>query len=382
MYYVEKTKDFNFFKNFDYILFLTFMALSVIGIIVFSSAVKSMNSSMRMIMVQSGSMVIGMVFFFILSMIDYKDFKTLGFLIYFFTLALLVLVLVKGTGDELGSRSWIEIMGFSLQPAEFAKITFILVASIFLERIYDSTKDRAANITKFIIYSAIPIGLVVAQKDFGTSMVFVFVFFVLIFACGLKYKYIFALIGAGAAFAPVAWQFLNETRRNRIIVFLYSLIFNTDLDPTKYGYNVKKSKIAIGSGQIFGKGLYNGFQTQNNGVPVKESDFIFSVVGEELGFIGAMVIITLVCILILRCIYIAKNSRDSYGMFLVIGITSYLGIHFVENIGMSVGVLPVTGIPLPFISQGGTAIMTNFIALGIVMSVSMRRSKVIFNASS
>jgi len=327
-------------------------------------------------------MAIGLVFFIILSLIDYKDFKTLGFLVYFFTLSLLVLVLVKGTGDQLGSRSWIEIFGFSLQPAEFAKITFILVASIFLERIYDGVKDRAANIVKFLFYSAIPIGLVIAQKDFGTSMVFVFVFFVLIFVCGLKYKYILILFGAGAAFAPVAWQFLNETRRQRIIVYLYSVIFNTDLDPTKYGYNVKKSKVAIGSGQIFGKGLYSGFQTQNDGVPVKESDFIFSVIGEELGFIGAMVIVALICVLILRCIYIAKHSRDSYGMFLVIGITSYLGIHFVENIGMSIGVLPVTGIPLPFVSQGGTAIMTNFIALGIIMSVSMRRRKVLFNASS
>jgi rod shape determining protein RodA len=374
MYYVEKTKDFNYLRRFDYILFLSVILLSGIGLLVLSSAVKSMNGSTRMMLIQTGSMAIGIFLMFVISFIDYKDFKVFGVLFYVFTLALLVLVLVKGTGDELGSRSWLKIMGFSLQPAEFAKISFILVASIFLERIYDGEKNKGANIIKFLFYSAIPFLLVIAQKDVGTTMVFVFIFFVLIFVCGLGYKYIFMGMGVFAVAATVAWvYFLNDTRKKRIEVFL-----NPDIDPLVYGYNVRKSKIAIGSGQIFGKGLFKGYQTQNNGVPVKESDFIFSVIGEELGFIGAVIIIALVCFLLLRCIHIARQSRDSYGMFLVVGVASYLGIHFVENIGMSVGVLPVTGIPLPFISQGGTSVMTNFIGIGIVMSVSMRRQKVIF----
>ena len=374
MYYVEKTKDFNYLRRFDYILFLSVILLSGIGLLVLSSAVKSMNGSTRMMLIQTGSMAIGIFLMFVISFIDYKDFKVFGVLFYVFTLALLVLVLVKGTGDELGSRSWLKIMGFSLQPAEFAKISFILVASIFLERIYDGEKNKGANIIKFLFYSAIPFLLVIAQKDVGTTMVFVFIFFVLIFVCGLGYKYIFMGMGVFAVAATVAWvYFLNDTRKKRIEVFL-----NPDIDPLVYGYNVRKSKIAIGSGQIFGKGLFKGYQTQNNGVPVKESDFIFSVIGEELGFIGAVIIIALVCFLLLRCIHIARQSRDSYGMFLVAGVASYLGIHFVENIGMSVGVLPVTGIPLPFISQGGTSVMTNFIGIGIVMSVSMRRQKVIF----
>ena len=374
MYYVEKTKDFNYLRRFDYILFLSVILLSGIGLLVLSCAVKSMNGSTRMMLIQTGSMAIGIFLMFVISFIDYKDFKVFGVLFYVFTLALLVLVLVKGTGDELGSRSWLKIMGFSLQPAEFAKISFILVASIFLERIYDGEKNKGANIIKFLFYSAIPFLLVLAQKDVGTTMVFVFIFFVLIFVCGLGYKYIFMGMGVFAVAATVAWvYFLNDTRKKRIEVFL-----NPDIDPLVYGYNVRKSKIAIGSGQIFGKGLFKGYQTQNNGVPVKESDFIFSVIGEELGFIGAVIIIALVCFLLLRCIHIARQSRDSYGMFLVVGVASYLGIHFVENIGMSVGVLPVTGIPLPFISQGGTSVMTNFIGIGIVMSVSMRRQKVIF----
>ncbi|MFZ5985961.1 MAG: FtsW/RodA/SpoVE family cell cycle protein, partial [Bacillota bacterium] len=174
------------------------------------------------------------------------------------------------------------------------------------------------------------------------------------------------------------WFFvLNEKRKDRIRVF-----FNPELDPLGSGWNVIRSKMAIGSGQIFGKGLFKGIQTQNSSVPVKESDFIFSVVGEELGFVGAVIILVLVFFILMRCVYIAKNARDSYGSFLVTGVTSFLAIHFIENIGMSIGLLPVTGIPLPFVSAGGSSMLTNYIAMGIVLSVSMRRQRVIFNTLS
>ena len=374
MYFVEKTKDINFLKKFDYILFALVAVLSIIGLLSLSSVSQGRDNGTRMMIVQIGCMAVGVICAIVISMIDYKDFKALGIIFYIVTVVLLILVLLIGSGDTIGSRSWVKIAGVKFQPSEFAKVSFIMVASVFLERIRDDQKNRNLNIAKFLFYSAFITALVVAQKDFGTSMVFAFIFFVFIFICGISYKYIFACIGMFLAIAPIVWfKVLNTARRERILVF-----FDPDRDRYGSGYNVIRSKVSIGSGQIFGKGLFKGMKQ----VPVNESDFIFSVIGEELGFIGAVVVILTVCIFLMRCIHIAKNARDSYGTFLVMGVTSYLGIHFVENIGMSVGVLPVTGIPQPFISQGGTSIIANFIAVGIVLSVSMRRQKVIFNSSS
>jgi len=167
---------------------------------------------------------------------------------------------------------------------------------------------------------------------------------------------------------------LKPHQKKRILTFIFP---GSDSDAS---YQVDKARIAIGSGKLFGKGLYEGIQTQaeSGGVPIKESDFIFTVVGEELGFIGALVMIILIYFILMRCLYIAKNSRDKFGSFLVAGVTAMFAFHFIENIGMCVGVLPVTGIPLPFVSYAGTAMITNYVALGIVLSVSMRRKRTLF----
>jgi rod shape determining protein RodA len=377
MYYVEKTKDFNFFKKFDYILFSAIIILSIIGAFVVSSAVNPMGSARRIIIVHIGAMLLGIVASIIISCLDYKDYRTLGIFFYILTTGLLVYVLRFGTGEQYGSRSWIDLGFITFQPADLAKISYVLLASVFLERIYDEQKNRKVNIFKFLIYSAIPIGLVLAQKDFGTALVFIFMFFVLIFICGIAYKYLVILVTTFLLSTPFIWFFvLNEKRQNRIRVFL-----NPELDPLDAGYNVIRSKMAIGSGQIYGKGLYKGIQTQGGYVPVSESDFIFSVVGEELGFIGAVIIILLICFILIRCLYIARKARDSYGTFVAVGVTAMWGFHAMENIGMSVGVLPVTGIPLPFVSSGGSYMLTSYIAVGILLSISMRRKKEIFNSS-
>lgn len=379
MYFVEKTKDFNFFKKFDYMLFIAIAILSTIGVFVVKSAVNYMPAAKasRMFMVHVGALTIGVVIALIISCIDYKDFRTLGIFFYIFTTGLLVAVLFIGTGDELGSRNRLDLGGITIQPSDLAKISYVLVAAVFLERIYDDQKNRKLNIFKFLVYSAIPMALVVAEKDFGTVLVFLFIFFVLVFICGLPYKYIIAMVSVFLLSTPLIWFFVLDTvRRKRILVFL-----DPELDPLGAGFNVIRSKIAIGSGQIYGKGIFKGIQAQNGTVPVSESDFIFSVVGEELGFIGSVIIILLFCFILMRCIYIAKHARDSYGMFVVIGITAMWAFHAMENIGMSVGVLPCTGIPLPFISTGGSYMLTSFIAVGIVLSISMRRKKEIFNSS-
>lgn len=376
MYFVEKTKGINFWKQFDYTIFITVLLISGFGLIVLSSATKTMSAGDSIMMKQVIGLVLGITAALIVCTIDYSDFKTLGILYYLFCILLLVAVLFIGTGDKLGNRNWINLGPINIQPSELTKIAFIIIVSLFLERIKDGNSDLK-NILKLVFYALLPIALVVAEKDFGTTMVFVFIFFVMLFICGLPYKLILILLSICTASLPLIWQFvLNDVRRKRILVFL-----NPDLEPLGAGMNVIRSKLAIGSGQIFGKGLYDGLQTQTGGVPVRESDFIFSVIGEELGFIGCMAVVILFFLLLVRSIYVARNSRDSFGAFLVVGVSAMFAFHIIENIGMSIGLLPVTGIPLPFISAGSSSIVTNYLAVGVILSVSMRRKKAIFNSS-
>lgn len=371
MYYVEKSKTINSYKRFDYILFITVLILSAIGLFVLSSAVKDRTSILKS---QVLALIMGIALSLILSAIDYKDLKVFSLFAFFGAMGLMTMVLLFGTGEQLGNKNWINVAGFSLQPSEFAKVAYIILASVFLERIKDSSQTKKADIIKFAVYSCVAIGFVLLQKDLGTALVFSFIFFLFIYIAGIPYRYIFILCGTLLLSLPFIWVYiLNDKRKERIISFI-----NPESDPQGGGYHVMKSKMAIGSGQLFGQGYGNGLQTQNGSVPVNESDFIFSVVGEEFGFIGGLVIIVLGLIILLRCIYIAKNASDSYGSFLVIGVTGMFGFNFIENIGMSIGVLPVTGLPLPFVSAGGTAMLANYIALGLVLSVSARRKRTMF----
>jgi rod shape determining protein RodA len=381
MYFVEKSKGINFFKQFDYILFLSVLALSLLGLVVLSSATKVMPNGAngtRMMTVQAVSLGLGSLTAIIISNIDYKDFKSIGILLYIFSIVMLVIVRFKGYGlSTVGSNSWLSVPVIgSFQPSELAKISFILIISLFLERIKEGQKGH--NILKLLVYAAVPIALILLQPDYGMAIVFVFIFFVMVFIFGIRYRHIIISMFVLLATAPFIWRFaLNDKRKQRIMEFL---IPKSDIQGASY--QVSKSELAIGSGRIYGSGLYKGLQTQNNGVPVKESDFIFSVIGEELGFIGAIVVIILIFIILLRCLYIARNSRDLYGSYIVVGITSMLGFQFMQNIGMCLRLLPVTGLPLPFVSAGGSSLVTNFIAIGIVLSVSMRRKRTIFNSSS
>ncbi|HHW32316.1 MAG TPA: rod shape-determining protein RodA [Clostridiaceae bacterium] len=375
MYFIEKTKDINFIKQFDYILFGAVLSLSIIGLFVLSSATKNMPDGARMMRVQIFSFVIGSLLALIISAIDYKVFKNVSVLLYLGSIFLLILVLFVGKGYEtVGSRSWLVIPVFgSFQPAEFAKITFVVFVSVFLERIKDGQGNKK-DIVKFVIYSVLPTLLVGLQPDYGTAFVFVFTFFIMIFVFGIKYKYIFITAGLFLLSTPLLWFYvLNEPRKNRIREFLFP-----GQDELGTSFQSERAKMTIGSGRIFGKGLYQGIQTQSNGVPVKESDMIFTVIGEELGFIGCIIVVILVFIILFRCLHIARSARDYYGSYVVAGLTGMLGFYFIQNIGMCLQLMPVTGLPLPFVSQGGSAMITNFILIGVILSVSMRRKRGMF----
>lgn len=385
MYFVEKTKGTNYVKQFDYPLFTAILLLSFIGIAVLKSAIGDAGLSGTLLK-QIICLAIGIVLAVIISAVDYKDFKTLGIVLYIVSIVLLALVLVIGK-EVNGSKSWLKVPIIGVfQPSELAKVAFTVVVPVFFERLKEA-QQTGKNIIKLIIYTAIPIVLVLLQRDIGTTLVFIFAFVVMLFIYGIPYKYFLIALGTFAASLPILWFFVIPTKyphiKDRILTFVFP-----EMDLQGDGLQVFRSKMTIGSGQLFGKGLFHGLQTQNSSsiassynVPYKQTDFIFSVIGEELGFIGAMLVIAIIFFILFRCIYISMNSRDAYGSFMVICIASIFGFHFIENIGMCIGVLPVTGIPLPFVSQGGSSLIANYLNVGILLSVSMRRKKNIFNSS-
>jgi len=377
MYFVEKTKGLSFLKQFDYLLFITVLIMTIGGIFVLGSATNTMSNGSIIMFKQIVSIGLGVITALVISTIDYKDFKILGIVFYIISIGLLVYVMFKGTGDTAwGSKSWmtVPLIG-SVQPSELAKIAMIIILSVYFEKIKESQGNK--NEMKIIIFSLIPLAFVLKQPDYGTGMVFIFIIAIMVFISGMKYKYILGIIIAAIPLSAFTWFFLlNEKRKDRLRVFL-----NPGIDAQGSGYQVTQSIRTTGSGQLLGKGLFHGIQTQHGNVPVRESDFIFTVIGEELGFVGAVVFLLLIFMLLLRCLYIAKNSRDPFGSFLVVGLTSMMAIHYIENIGMCIGIMPVTGIPLPFVSKGGSAMLTNYLAIGIILSVSMRRKKAIFNTT-
>ena len=306
MYFIEERKK-KIFQNFDMALFLPVLILAIFGMFILRSAtLVRASSGLRMVFTQGACLIIGTILAVIISYFDYREITILAKIAYIASSILLLIVLVLGRGDQYGSRSWIKVAGFSLQPAEFAKVTFVLMVSHCLAKLKDKPVIVFKDLIPITIYTITPILLVIIQKDFGTTCVFLAIFFILLFVYGLNLKYIASIIGSSIAMLPLAWFFLlNEKRRDRIRVFL-----NPELDPLGSGLNVLRSKMTIGSGRLLGKGLFRGIQTQNSAVPVNESDFIFSVIGEETGFIASVLVVITFLFILLRAIYIAKSSHD------------------------------------------------------------------------
>lgn len=341
-----------------------------------TSSVASEIDKYSFVKKQLISFCIGLVLMIIVLLIDYNIIGSLFW--YFYGLNIVILLLVKFFGTEInGAKSWIQIGSSTIQPSEFAKVLII----IFMAKLISNLRENDHNIINspkylglILALLAVPLLLILAQPDFGTAMVVVVIITAILFAAKLSYKYFLSGGLIVAISAPLLWFFkLEEYQKDRIRVFL-----NPDLDPLNRGFQVIQSKIAIGSGNLLGKGIFQGTQTQMGFLPFKETDFIFSVIGEELGFIWCMAILLLFGVLLLKLIDIARNSKDFFGSMLVVGITAMIGIHVFQNIGMTVGLMPVTGIPLPFISYGGSSLMANMIGIGLALNVAMRRQKITF----
>lgn len=340
----------------------------IFGIFMINSATSSIGST-QYVLVQSMAFLLGLAAALVLTFMDYSVLKRFRFLAIGVGLALLILVLILGIGrEDTGTQGWIRLGFVNVQPAEIAKVCFLVSFSAHVSKIKEDI-NSIFNILLLLLHLIIPVALILLQPDAGTAMVFVFMFIVMMFFAGISYKYIFSALGVGVAGCIIAWTFfLEEYQRNRIFSFL-----NPEADPLGSGYHIIQSKIAVGSGQLFGTGYMKGIQNQMGYLPEKQTDFIFSVICEELGFIGAMCVIVLLFFIIYRIFINAHRARDTFGEMLCVGAGAMLIFHTVENIGMCINLLPITGIPLPFFSYGGSNMLTSMIAIGIVLSVSFHR---------
>jgi rod shape determining protein RodA len=359
-------------KNTDYIVLIIVLLLFVIGLVgIFSAGYNTTLNKDEFIkqIMWFGIMLVAVIFIWA---IDYSTFDIAGYVIYVFSAIALVAVLFTNT--LMGAKSWFNFGNFLYQPSELMKIGYILCLAKLLSFFSKGVLSRKDKIIKFFSLSAlflIPFILIILQPDFGTAVVFIVITFFMLFASGLKYRYIFSIIAIVCLVAPLVYNFiLSPIQQNRILVFL-----DPTLDPLGSGYNAIQSKIAVGSGMIFGTGLLKGTQTQFGYLPIKSSDFIFSVLSEEMGFAMSAAVIILFVVLLLRLIKISANTSDLFAKYIVIGITGMLFFHFVQNIGMTIGLLPITGVPLPFVSYGGSSLMTNLIAIAIVLNISARKNK-------
>lgn len=359
-------------KRYNVFLIVLMILLCIIGFVLIASASNILDTGKyKLVVSQVIWFCIGLALFFVFSIIDYRILTNFYVIIYLIMIGLLLYVDINGI-NVLGGQRWIKVGPLSFQPSEISKLLMV----IFFAKVVSMQENINAfkNLAKVLFFAIIPIVFVLKQPDLGTASVFVAVIVTILFVAGLNLRYFYIAMGALAVFIPFAWEFiLLDYQKDRI-----RILFNPELDPLGKGWQVMYSKIAIGSGRLFGKGLFMGTINRLNYLPVKESDFIFGVAGEELGFIGCVVIIILYSLLIINLIKIASDCKDRIGSYIVAGIAGMFGFQMFVNIAMTLAIMPVTGIPLPFISYGGSSMLTSMASLGIVQNIYRENIKTMF----
>lgn len=356
----------------DWILFGTMVVLALFGLLMIYSATRASGSfsmERQMIFVAAG-----LVVYLVASHIDYREYRHLT--PYVYGVVLLLLLAVFAFPERNGARRWIDLPMFDLQPAEFAKVVVVLtIASLIAPHSRDDDRPGLSwsKLGLVVAVTAVPSLLIFRQPDLGTMLVFVFVMVAMLFSGGASWRQLATLVGAGIAGVVFMIQTdsVHGYQLDRIRV-----LFDPSIDPQGIGYNLQQSKLAIGSGRLFGTGLFQGTQTQYQYVPEQETDFIFTAVAEQLGFVGGVLVLAAYMVLMWRLLVIAGNARDRFGALIVVGIAAMLMFHVFINVGMTMGIMPVTGLPLPFLSLGGSFFLAMTFGLGIANSVWLRRSPV------
>ncbi|AAK79222.1 rod shape determining protein RodA [Clostridium acetobutylicum] len=360
-------------KQIDFLIFLIPIVIAIFSSLNIYSAVHRNSALASTWKLQLIWCLMGIIAIYIIIKMDYDFLKNYAEIIYGLAVVLLVINDIFGSTRN-GATGWIAIGQRAIQPSEFAKIALVII----LAKKVDAMKDGINNVKNFfiiLIYAAIPTALVLIQPDMGMAMVYFFTVLGIVFAAGLDLRVIFGGIFGIIVAVVGIWNtsLMQQYWKARLTSFL---------NPEKYssstGLQLIQSKIAIGSGGIFGKGFLKGTQIQGGYIPENYTDFIFSVVGEEWGLIGAIVLMLLYIILIYRIIKMSKNSKDAFGKIFCVGMASTFLFSVYQNMGMTIGIAPISGLTLPFMSYGGSSMFTAFIAIGIILSIGVRKNKINF----
>lgn len=359
-------------RNYKFLLVIFVAALNIIGILLIGSARQSVQSK------QIFGMIAGLAIMLILSLIDYNFILRFAWIIYAGMIGMLALVMFAGKNAG-GAQRWFEIGGFRFQPSELAKILIILFFAYYFMRHEEKINTPKVLISSFIL-AAIPLGLIVKQPDLSTTIVTALIFASLLFVAGLSYKIVVGVLAVSVPSAIVLFTlliqdkipFIKAYQVTRVMAWLYPDDYPAD------AYQQQNSIMAIGSGQLWGKGLNNTEATSvinGNFIPEPQTDFIFAVAGEELGFVGTVAIIILLLFITIECILIARKAKDTAGKMICCGYAALIGFQSLVNISVASGLLPNTGLPLPFVSYGLTSLLSLYIGLGLVLNVGLQPKK-------
>jgi rod shape determining protein RodA len=356
-------------KNFDPLLIILPLVISGIGLLFLYSAsrgmqeVKGIDFTIR----QTAWMLVSFLALILIINIEFRRILDWAYL-YYVIIGLILIVLLSFGAGKMGVKRWLTIGWLAFQPSEFAKIALILALTFYFGNNRYSMRSIKTLLASFFITGILFI-LIFKEPSLGCAISLLPILFAMLVAAEAPLGFILGSIFMGAIALPIFWNFLKEYQKRRLLVFL-----NPNMDPLGAGYTVIQSKIAIGSGKLFGKGWMGGTQNQLNFLPERHTDFIFSVVGEEWGFIGSLLLILLFCLLITRILSVAERTNDFYGRLLAVGVAAMLSFQVIVNIAMTAGLMPVVGLPLPFISYGGSSLITTWLAIALVISVDIHRT--------
>lgn len=369
-----------YLKYLDYWVLLILVAFAIFSFFGISSAKPESSFATKQIIWY----ILG---FIVLTFILFLDYELLSQYSYFFYVLGLVslLGLLLFASETKGITGWYQIGPIKMQPSEFMKIFTIITLARYLEKRKEAPFERFIDLYPIFLIIGAPLILILLQPDLGTALVFISIMLSMMLVYGVKLRH-FLILGGIASAGVVFLTFLYKFKHNifeKIIADYQWARLTSFIDPSKdplgSGYQVIQSLIAVGSGQLKGVGLYQGTQGKNNWVPEAHTDFIFSVIAEEHGFIGASILILLFFLLMYRIVRIGIESKDRFGTYLAAGMVGMFVFTIYENVGMTISLMPITGIPLPFISYGGSSLITNFISIGIILNIGMRRKPLMFD---
>ncbi len=363
----------DFLKRADLFLLIMSLICSVYGIIMIASATQSYsNGSAQYVIVQTLALGLGVLLFIGMTIIDVDIFAQHWGILYILSALLLGALLVFGGQSETGNNGWLRFFGIGIQPTEIVKLAFIIVLAKQLAYLKEyKNLNSIASIGQIVGHFIVVFGVIlVTAQDLGSALVYFFIFAVMLFMAGVKIYWFVMGAAAMAAVIPFMWTYmLSEYQQQRILA-----PYDSSIDPNNTGINWQQNqaKIALASGQLSGAGLGEGTQSQSSAIPVKHSDFIFAVIGEELGLIGACLVLLLLMIIVVRCVQVGLRSGNTMSMLVCMGVAATVVFQTFENVGMCIGIAPVVGITLPFFSYGGSSLFSMFAAMGLVSGVKYR----------